>query len=62
MSDPMNLERLLEMRRSGPHPEPERAEGETRVWSTTLGVYLPSLDFAKPVGHDGDHYPGRISS
>lgn len=61
MSD-MSLQQLRENLAKRPYPEPERAEGETRVWSTTLGVYLPSLDFAKPVGHDGDHYPGRISS
>lgn len=61
MSD-MSLQQLRENLAKRPHPEPERAEGETRVWSTTLGVYLPSLDFAKPVGHDGDHHPGRISS
>ncbi|QDH91675.1 hypothetical protein QDA01_gp14 [Microbacterium phage Cinna] len=40
-----------------PYPEPERAEGETRTWSPTLGAYLPSLDFAKPHGHDGEHLP-----
>lgn len=58
----MSLQHLLEMRRSGPHPEPERAEGETRVWSQTLGVYLPSLDFVKPVGHDGNHHQYRKGS
>lgn len=55
------LQQLRESLAKRPHPEPEQAEGETRVWSTTLGIYLPSLDFAKPVGHDSDHHPERLS-
>lgn len=38
-------------------PEVVRAAREAREAN---GGALPSLDFAKPVGHDGEHLPNRI--
>lgn len=35
-------------------------DDDGRVWSPTLGRYLPSLDFAKPLGHAGEHLPVRL--